>query len=228
MVVTMQASSLSSASPRLQLYNGNQSVIGGVSAPESYGGTVTYTVTGVTPGKSYYILALAASAMGSYGSYGLLVNFGTSYQPPIQPPDTTVGQQADRGGGTINMAQRGPWGLGRAPLLNPELIQVGNHSAFGDVLTVNEWVQSLGVLDPRGMNLPSYPGGPTNAQVGYPSEPTPIEVVPTVVDVSPGPITIGTVDLADGALDQLSPSNGSTIKSILKSVRERNVIVRLS
>lgn len=98
MKVTMQSTSLSSLSPWLTVVNSAYATVGTVSAPDVFGATVTYTVTGVTPGQTYYIQGKAAqSGAGSNGAFGLLVNFGTSTQAPIAPYNTTVAQQPDQG-----------------------------------------------------------------------------------------------------------------------------------
>jgi hypothetical protein len=93
MVVTMQSSGLSSLIPKVTVYNGN--LQGAVLATGSnYGDTVSVTISGVTPGQTWYIKAMAAaSGAGDIGSYGLLVNFGSSPQAAIAPPSTVVAAQ---------------------------------------------------------------------------------------------------------------------------------------
>ncbi|AGA31074.1 putative Zn-dependent protease [Singulisphaera acidiphila DSM 18658] len=98
MKVTMQSSNLSSLSPRLNVINSSLVGVGQAIAQNVYGATVTYTVTGVTPGQTYYILAQSAqTGPGSNGAFGLLVNFGNSSLAPIAPYNTTVAQQPDQG-----------------------------------------------------------------------------------------------------------------------------------
>ena len=41
-----------------------------------------------------------------FGAYGLQVNFGSLTQPPVTPPDTTMAEAADQGGGTMGDARR--------------------------------------------------------------------------------------------------------------------------
>jgi Matrixin len=93
MVVTMQSSGLSSLIPKVTVYNGN--LQGAVLATgSSYGATVSVTISGVTPGQTWYIKAMAAvSGAGGIGSYGLLVNFCSSPQAAIAPPFTVVAAQ---------------------------------------------------------------------------------------------------------------------------------------
>ena len=93
MVVTMQSSGLSSLIPKVTVYNGN--LQGAVLATGSnYGDTVSVTISGVTPGQTWYIKAMAAaSGAGNIGSYGLLVNFCSSPQAAIAPPCTVVAAQ---------------------------------------------------------------------------------------------------------------------------------------
>jgi hypothetical protein len=101
MVVTMQATNLSSLAPRLAVFRSNTTSIGQSLAVNGYGQTVTFTVNGVTPGQVYYIRCSAAnSGAGSDGAYGLLVNFGSNPQSPIAPPYTTVASQPDQSGGS--------------------------------------------------------------------------------------------------------------------------------
>ncbi|MGE3819936.1 MAG: matrixin family metalloprotease, partial [Isosphaeraceae bacterium] len=119
MTISMQSTNLSSVSPRLTVYNGSQAGIGMTSLPNSFGATATFTVSGVTPGQTYYFRASAASAFGSYGAYGMLVNFGSASQAPIAPPNTTVTAQPDQGGGSINV----------------ELVQIGHFEGYGEQLT---------------------------------------------------------------------------------------------
>ena len=93
MVVTMQSSKLSSLIPKVTVYNGNlQGAV--VATGSTYGATVSVTISGVTPGQTWYIKAMAAvSGAGCIGSYGLLVNFGSSPQAAIAPPYTVVAAQ---------------------------------------------------------------------------------------------------------------------------------------
>jgi hypothetical protein len=100
MTVSMQSTNLSMVSPKVNVYYGNQQVIGTTSLPNSMGATATFTVYNVVPGWAYYIRTQAASGMGSVGAYGLLINFNTSYQGPIPPPNTQVPSQASQGGGS--------------------------------------------------------------------------------------------------------------------------------
>ena len=93
MVVTMQSSKLSSLIPKVTVYNGNlQGAV--VATGSTYGATVSVTISGVTPGQTWYIKAMAAvSGAGNIGSYGLLVNFRSSPQAAIAPPYTVVAAQ---------------------------------------------------------------------------------------------------------------------------------------
>jgi len=61
----------------------------------------------VTAGQSFYFKTSAASSLGSVGAYGLLVNFGSSTQSPIAPPNTVVLNQPDQGGGSENIGSGG-------------------------------------------------------------------------------------------------------------------------
>ncbi|SIO24396.1 Matrixin [Singulisphaera sp. GP187] len=98
MTVTMQSSLLSSLTPRLSVVNSAQQTLGTVTGTGLYGATISFTVNNVVPGETYYLVAKAAkSGPGENGAFGLLINFGNSYLPPITPYDTTVAQQPDQG-----------------------------------------------------------------------------------------------------------------------------------
>jgi hypothetical protein len=101
MNVRVQSSNLSSFAPKLQVYSSSMSLVGQVSAANTFGATIGYS-TSVTSGQSYYIKVLAAGNAGPIGGYGLLVNFGSQSQSPISPPNTVVPSEPSEGGGTIN------------------------------------------------------------------------------------------------------------------------------
>jgi Matrixin len=101
MSVTVQSSNLSSLAPSLQVYTSSLGSVGQVSAPNTFGATITVS-TGASSGQGYYIRVNAAGGPGPIGNYGLLVNFGSQTQSPIPPPNTVVAPQPDQGGGTQN------------------------------------------------------------------------------------------------------------------------------
>jgi hypothetical protein len=102
MVATMQSTNLSELSPRVQVYNSSVWSLGYATAPSTYGSTVSVTITGVAAGQVYYIKAAAAGDGPTQGgNYGLLVNFGSTIQWPIGPPNTYVANAPDRGGGGV-------------------------------------------------------------------------------------------------------------------------------
>lgn len=104
MVVTMQATNLSSLAPRVAVFNSNTATIGQTVAVNGYGHTVSFTVNGVSPGQVYYIrCSVGNTGPGSDGAYGLLVNFGPYAQSPVAPPYTTVAAQLSQGGGTSSL-----------------------------------------------------------------------------------------------------------------------------
>ncbi len=103
MTVSMQSTGLSSLSPRIQVLNNSLQNLGVESAPGAFGATVTVTLNGVVPGSGYFIRAMAASSgPTSAGAYGLLVNFGSSPMSPISPPNTTVPEALNQGGGGVS------------------------------------------------------------------------------------------------------------------------------
>ena len=99
----MQSSGLSSLSPKVVLYSSTQKGLTQAVAANTFGATVTATVTGVTAGQQFYIKTQAANGgITGAGGYGLLVNFGTGTMPPIAPPNTVVASQPGQGGGSTN------------------------------------------------------------------------------------------------------------------------------
>ena len=97
MSVSMQSTNLSSVSPNLLVSNSQNVTVGSSSFPNSFGATATCSVNNVSPGQVYRIRTAAASGFGSFGAYGLLVNFSTGAQSPIQPPNTVVASQSSQG-----------------------------------------------------------------------------------------------------------------------------------
>jgi hypothetical protein len=103
MTVSVQSTGLSSLRPRVSVLNSSLVTLANYAAPSGYGTTATVSVSGVVPGQTYYIRAMAAvSGPAGNGGYGLLVNLGSQSISPISPPDTTVPEQPDQGGGSIN------------------------------------------------------------------------------------------------------------------------------
>jgi hypothetical protein len=130
MVVTDQSANLSMQSPSLQVSMPASPLSPIASAASTkYGDTVSLTVTGVTPGTTYLIRITANTSRNggpgpnTVGGYGLEVNFGSVYQPPIAPPNTVVAQQPDQGGGTS--------------YTNSQIITIGKLSGLGDVYRIN-------------------------------------------------------------------------------------------
>jgi hypothetical protein len=134
MTVSFQSAALSSVSPKLVIYNSSQQSIASVSLPNTYGAVAQYTVTNVTPGSYYYFKLSAASGAGSVGTYGLLVNFGPYSQNWVQPPNTVVPSQPDKGGGSEAIQPGGVTATG-----NPFLDQLFNP-------IVNAWPGSVNQL----------------------------------------------------------------------------------
>jgi hypothetical protein len=102
MVVKMQSAKLSLLSPWLAVYNSGGTTILGQASSTAWGDTVTVTLNNVSAGQVYDIKAKGATTGDSgFGAYGLQVNFGSQFQPPVTAPDTTMAEQADQGGGTL-------------------------------------------------------------------------------------------------------------------------------
>lgn len=147
MVVTDQSSNLSMLSPSLWVYSSGTTLpvsIGSVSST-AYGATVSYAVSGVQPGQTYFIRAYGNAAANPTGAFGLEVNFGSATQAPIAPPNTVVPQEPNQGGGI---------GLLQAPI-GPQPISIGNLSGQG----IEDWMNVLALPNIGGTALsPSSDG----------------------------------------------------------------------
>ncbi len=141
-VATVQSSNLSSLSPKVYVYTSSLSMIGSASS-SSFGATVSVSLSGVQAGQTYLVRAFGNSAGSPTGGFGLELNFGSVYQPPIAPPNTVVPQQPDQGGGGQDAA------VG--------LLKIGNMTALGDVLS--------GVLPNIGSGVIEVPLNPIQLSV---------------------------------------------------------------
>ncbi|MCA1686287.1 MAG: matrixin family metalloprotease, partial [Planctomycetia bacterium] len=148
MSVSMQTNNLSSLSPSVVIFNAAQVPIAGASAAKVYGATAAVTISGVFPGQGFYIRNMAASGATGTGAFGLLVNFGSSYQAPIPPPNTVVASQPSLGGGTSNFLRGVSTDLtgGLDSLVNTlpsdlsglRPYQLGDLLTYGEAMTVGE------------------------------------------------------------------------------------------
>jgi Matrixin len=135
MTITLQSANLSSATLHLVVENSAGKVLGQASSTD-LGGTVSYTVTGVTPGQVYDFRASSQTTPGIAGAYGVLVNFGSHAQNPIAPPNTVVAQQPDKGSGT-DFLHAGLFGKGLVVQQQiPGMLALGSILSVGDALTV--------------------------------------------------------------------------------------------
>jgi len=127
--VTMQSSNLSSLSPKVLVYNSSLQGLASATAANTFGATVTVTISNVTAGQTFYVRSMAANGgITGIGSYGLQINFGAGTMDPVQPPDTTVAAAPDQGGGSSNQS-----------IGDGEMVTVGTIEAMGDALTVDPY-----------------------------------------------------------------------------------------
>ena len=104
----MQATNLSLLAPWLAVYNSAGTTILGQASSNVWGDTVTVTINNVVAGQVYDIKCKGSTAGDSgFGAYGLQVNFGSKSQAAIAPPNTTMPQQPDQGGGTLQESSAG-------------------------------------------------------------------------------------------------------------------------
>jgi len=145
LVATVQSSNLSSLSPQVSVSTTGLRLLGSASST-SFGATVSVSIPGVQAGQTYLIRVNGNAAGSATGGFGLELNFGSVYQPPIAPPNTVVPQQPDQGGGGQDAA------VG--------LLKIGNMTALGDVLS--------GVLPNIGPGVIEVPLNPLQLSVQTP------------------------------------------------------------
>lgn len=117
MIITMQSKDLSSLSPRFMVYNSALQLVAWTVAPgasSTFGATVSLKFTGVPAGTGLYIRALgwngSNSGVNGIGAYALRADFSGGPIPSsiVSPPNTTVLEQPDQGGGFINQVLASP------------------------------------------------------------------------------------------------------------------------
>ncbi len=198
MTVTLQSSNLSSLTLHLVVENSAGKLLG-QSSSTNLGSTVSYTVTGVAPGQTYYFRAAAQTSPGLVGSYGVLVNFASLAQNPIAPPNTMVAAQPDRGGGFDY--------LHGGQIDDPGLLALGNISSLGESMTISPALLANGPgwasLMPNIFSLlPTTlaPGamGPTSAATPFGIAIAPL-VTPGILDSA-----LSSLNQAGSLLDQLA------------------------
>ncbi len=190
MTVTMQTTNLSLLNPEILVYNSAHTLITGASLPNSYGGTTSVTINGVTAGQTYYFVARPASGPGADGAYGLLVNFGWDSQSPIPAPYSTVAATGDEGGdteqegigptpGSSNPSPIVPvnptgvtavWGDHKPALLDPNAVDPGLAAGGGETLVWSgdqmQFTFSSGLTDLGEAMRATVPSSPAAAPVG--------------------------------------------------------------
>jgi hypothetical protein len=145
MVVKMQATGLSLLAPTLAVFNSTGTTLLGSQSSSSMGDTVAVTLNKVSSGQVYLIRCTGTTTGDSgFGAFGLEVNLGSKTQPAISPPDTTVAQQPDKGGGTMSETS-GSAGL-RESTNDPDasqVINIGNVTGAGDALMASDSASSI-------------------------------------------------------------------------------------
>jgi hypothetical protein len=129
-----QSYNLSLLSPRIQVYDASLNPVGDWthSASSNFGDVVMVPVTGVhASDPGYFIKVSGYSAVGggpAVGGYALQIYFSNQALTLVSPPNTTVGQKTDQGGGLMTMTEEGT--------SHHELVQIGNFRGWGDDLTL--------------------------------------------------------------------------------------------
>lgn len=247
LTAAVQSQALSSLSPSVVVYNKSLQVLASASAPNSYGATVATYVPNVTAGQEYYIRVQAANGGPSgNGSYALLANFGTSPLYLVPPPNTTVPQQPNRGGGSIALSELKAQLESAMASLNPEMrIQVERAIAAnvnqrdGTVNTLPLVVELEAILErltPRARQqfeaaLPISPehvvqlGG----LVGFGSTLTPAELgleivrerTPAPASTGANPGTLGAFGVEDGLVIVLTGDELDPVTAVRNRARDR-------
>ena len=160
LTASVQSTNLSELSPRINIFNSSLQSLAYQSLPNTYGATATASITGVTAGQTYYIRASNANnGITGTGGYGLLVNFGSAAQAPINPPNTTVAARPDQGGGSSGE------GAGDSGLLGGPGIDIGQTIQIGKLIA---WGDDLSVADMS----PAHPGTSSPADASSPVDHT--------------------------------------------------------
>jgi hypothetical protein len=91
LTVTVQSAGLSLLAPKLTIYGPNQNVLATLSTAGEQGGTLTFSLGGVSAGQQYYIKVQSAvtTAFGT-GAYALTLNLGSGPAPTVPLPNTQV------------------------------------------------------------------------------------------------------------------------------------------
>ncbi len=85
--VAVDARNLSLLAPKLSVYDAQGNLLATTSVGGAYGTVATVSLTGLTPGQSYIVMADGATDdVFAVGAYQLQVQFGGVIQPPTAPP----------------------------------------------------------------------------------------------------------------------------------------------
>jgi hypothetical protein len=178
MVVTLQSSNLSSLGPGLYVLSNPMSMTASAAAATTYGTSVAVTIPSVKAGQTYYIKVASMSGnYGRVGAYGLEVNFGSYYQPPVPPPNTLVVNQPDQGGGVATNAMTPGGAHGAAFLSTPGLSWTTIGSDSG-------WVETYAASTSAAASLAGQ-----SPAAAVPTDPSIGIVGPTIPVALPGPAT---------------------------------------
>jgi hypothetical protein len=209
MTVTVQSSNLSSLAPKLAVYNSSLVLVGQVSAPNTLGATISLTVSSVQSGQQYYFAVHEAGGPGPIGGYGLLVNFGSQSQAPIQPPNTVVPQQPDQGGGVINNGIIQGIGTG-ASVGMPSLVSIGSLQAwavsYGTGSAGWGWPNTTSAATEPASSLTSSATSTTTTAAPASTAAQTATTLTTPAAVALGP-TSSIFQAVDAALEILTPSS---------------------
>lgn len=89
-VVALQSTGLSLLAPKLTVYAADRTTVLGTVNGTQTGGTVSFSVSGVTNGEVFYIKAEGANPSFGVGSYAVTLDLGAKRTPTATPPKTTL------------------------------------------------------------------------------------------------------------------------------------------
>ena len=133
----VQSSYLSLLTAQVQIYDANAHLLAEGDSPINAYGVITGTqITNAKPNTTYYIrVAPQTNYSNADGAYALIVNMGNYDIGPVSPPNTVVGIQPSKGGGSTPETLKN---AGKGQTVDPtyDFTHIGTLKARGDDLTL--------------------------------------------------------------------------------------------
>lgn len=91
LTVSLDARNLSLLAPKVAVYDASNNLVATIDTGMAYGSVATLSLSGLTPGQSYTIMADGATSdVFGMGAYELTIQFGGVTPPPPPPPSITA------------------------------------------------------------------------------------------------------------------------------------------